>query len=150
MSKSKIKATSDNGQPWYQDGLRFKCTGCGNCCTGSEGFVWVNQAEINAMAAHLEISPAEFERRFVRNIGIRRSLKELPRSNYDCVFFDNEARTCRVYEHRPRQCRTWPFWDSNIRTPEAWEKTCQECPGSGKGKLYQLEAITEQVTVIRV
>ncbi|MCH7752933.1 MAG: YkgJ family cysteine cluster protein, partial [Planctomycetes bacterium] len=54
MAKSKNTATGDNGQPWYQDGLRFKCTGCGNCCTGSPGYVWVNQAEINALAAHLE------------------------------------------------------------------------------------------------
>ena len=61
--------------------------------------------------------------------------------NGDCVFFDNKTRKCRVYAARPRQCRTWPFWDSNIRTPEAWAETCQVCPGSGKGRLYQLEEI---------
>lgn len=141
---------SDNNQPWYKDGLRFKCTGCGDCCTGSAGYVWVNQAEINALAEHLEMTPAAFEIKYVRHVGVRRSLKELPKSNYDCVFFDNKTRQCQVYEHRPRQCRTWPFWNSNIRTPEAWEETCQVCPGSGKGKLYQLETITEQTEVINV
>ena len=37
---------------WYADGWRFSCTQCGDCCSGSEGYVWVNQAEIDAMAAN--------------------------------------------------------------------------------------------------
>ena len=37
-------------KPWYADGLRFACTQCGNCCTGEPGFVWVNDAEIAAIA----------------------------------------------------------------------------------------------------
>ena len=63
-----------------------------------------------------------FEELYVRKIGIRKSLKEFP--NGDCVFFDGEQRKCTVYEARPRQCRTWPFWDSNLRSVEAWEATC--------------------------
>jgi hypothetical protein len=47
-------------------------------------------------------------------------------------------------------CRTWPFWDSNIRTPQAWAVTCEACPGSGKGKLNQLERIREQAAMIRI
>jgi len=135
--------------PWYQDGLRFKCSGCGDCCTGSPGYVWVNQAEIDAMAALLGVSPEDFEAQYVRPIGIRRSLIE-DASNGDCVFFDNQTRKCQVYEHRPRQCRTWPFWKSNLRTPQSWDETCEICPGSGKGKLYQLEAIEKQAKVISV
>ena len=149
MAKSESPATNGE-QPWYQDGLRFKCTGCGDCCTGTPGYVWVNQAEIDALAERLGMSTAEFEKKYVRTIGVRRSLKELAKSNYDCVFLDSETRKCTVYEHRPRQCRTWPFWNSNMRTPEAWEQTCEVCPGSGHGKLYQLEAIQEQAAVINV
>ncbi len=146
-----VKNKSKEGDPpWYEDGLRFKCTGCGDCCTGSPGYVWVNQAEIDALAEHLGLLSAEFEKKYVRLVGVRRSLKELPRSNYDCVFLDSETRKCKVYEHRPRQCRTWPFWNSNVATPEAWEHTCEVCPGSGHGQLYQLEAIQEQVAVIKV
>ena len=69
---------------------------------------------------------------------MRKSLIEY--DNGDCVFFDGKTRKCTVYDARPRQCRTWPFWDSNVRTPEAWAETCEVCPGSGKGKLYQLRA----------
>jgi Fe-S-cluster containining protein len=134
---------------WYKDGLRFKCTQCGDCCTGAPGYVWVNQAEVDALAAEIgEEDVEKFEDTYVRKVGIRRSLREFP--NGDCVFFDTEARKCTVYGARPRQCRTWPFWDSNLKSPEAWAETCEVCPGSGKGKLYQIDKIEEQRQVIRV
>src|ERR1700679_3518547 len=96
-----------NDDSWFKDGLRFKCTQCGNCCTGAPGFVWVNQEEIQALAKRFSTSEEAFEKQFVRRVGSRMSLVEYP--NGDCVFFDNEARRCTVYEDRPRQCRTWPF-----------------------------------------
>ncbi|MCA9120916.1 MAG: YkgJ family cysteine cluster protein [Planctomycetaceae bacterium] len=136
-------------QLWYKDGLRFKCSQCGDCCTGAPGYVWVNQAEIEGIAAEIGESDVEaFEHEYVRKIGIRRSLREFP--NGDCVFFDAEKRKCTVYNARPRQCRTWPFWDSNLKSPEAWADTCEICPGSGKGKLYQLEEIELQRKVFHV
>lgn len=125
--------------PWYEGGLRFKCTGCGGCCTGGPGFVWVNKVEIENLAAALGMSVPEFEDQCVRPVGIRRSLKE--RANFDCVLFDARTRTCRVYAARPRQCRTWPFWNSNLGNPEAWEHTARSCPGIGTGKLYQFADI---------
>jgi uncharacterized protein len=136
------------GEPWYKDGLRFECTQCGDCCTGAPGFVWVNQEEIDALAAKIGITVDEFEKKYVRKIGIRRSLVEFP--NGDCVFFDTEKRNCSVYEARPRQCRTWPWWNSNLQSEKAWKETCEVCPGSGKGKLYSLEHIEEQRAIVRV
>lgn len=136
-------------KPWYHEGLRFKCTQCGDCCTGAPGFVWVNQEEIAGLAAAIGMEDVdEFERLYVKRVGIRKSLKEFP--NGDCVFFDGELRKCSLYDARPRQCRTWPFWDSNLKSPEAWEETCQVCPGSGKGKLYSLDVIEAQRKVMKV
>ncbi|HCK40847.1 MAG: hypothetical protein CMJ72_13900 [Planctomycetaceae bacterium] len=143
------KASSPQQQPWYHNGLRFKCTGCGDCCTGSPGYVWVNQAEIDALAKLLDMTPEACEKKYVRHIGIRRSLIELPVS-YDCVFLDSKTRKCTVYEARPRQCRTWPFWKSNVRNPENWADTCQACPGSGQGKLHQLEQIQQQLDLVTI
>jgi hypothetical protein len=100
------------------------------------------------LADLLEISWDEFERLYTRKIGIRYSLKEFP--NGSCVFFNEEKRNCNVYSARPRQCRTWPFWDSNLRTPEAWKRTCEVCPGSGTGQLYQLPEIEERRTTMRI
>ncbi|MHB8953690.1 MAG: YkgJ family cysteine cluster protein [Pirellulaceae bacterium] len=137
-------------RPWYREGLRFQCTGCGDCCTGAPGYVWVNKEEIEALASAMGYTDlGEFEQQYVRQIGIRRSLREHP-NNYDCVLLDPVTRKCRAYQARPRQCRTWPFWDSNVESAEAWDRTCQVCPGSGQGKLYQLADIETQRRVIHV
>ena len=133
---------------WYSGGLRFECTQCGDCCSGSEGYVWVNQEEIDAMASRVGLEPKVFEEKYVKRVGVRRSLKERPGG--DCVLLDEQTRKCTAYEERPRQCKTWPFWDSNIRTPEAWEETAQACPGCNKGNLVPLERIVEQASKIRI
>jgi len=133
---------------WYAGGLRFQCTQCGDCCSGAEGYVWVNQAEIDAMAARTGMTAAAFEKAYVKHVGIRRSLTE--RANGDCVLLDPKTRKCTAYEERPRQCRTWPFWDSNLASPEAWAEAAEACPGCNKGNLVPLETIVEQAAKIRV
>ena len=133
---------------WYAGGLRFQCTQCGDCCSGSEGYVWVNQQEIDGMAAKVGMEPAAFEATYVKRVGVRRSLKE--RANGDCVLLDEKTRKCTAYEERPRQCKTWPFWDSNIRSPEAWAEAAEACPGCNKGNLVPLDSIVEQASRIRI
>lgn len=142
------KQSDNQGKPWYHAGLRFTCTQCGDCCTGAPGFVWVNKQEIQNLADLLEMEVPDFEAKYVRTVGIRKSLVEFPSG--DCVFFDTKARNCGVYEARPRQCRTWPFWHSNLKSPETWEETCESCPGSGKGKLHSLSQIEERLVQIRL
>ncbi len=134
--------------PWYTDGLRFECSQCGDCCTGAPGFVWVSQAEIDAIAEEVGMASEQFEDTYVRKIGARRSLREFP--NGDCVFFDTENKGCQIYGARPIQCRTWPFWDSNLKSEKAWKETCEECPGSGNGKVYSLEEIESQRKQMRI
>ena len=135
-------------EPWYAEGLKFKCSQCGDCCTGAPGYVWVKKSEIEALAALREQDVEAFENDYVRNVGIRKSLREFP--NGDCVFFDSESRRCNVYDARPRQCRTWPFWESNLKSPEAWKATCEVCPGSGTGRVYSLEQIETRRKEFRV
>jgi Fe-S-cluster containining protein len=133
--------------PWYADGLPFSCTRCGNCCTGEPGFVWVNADEIAAIAQVRGVGDDEFTEMFTR-VGQRgRTLREKP--NGDCVFFERDVG-CTIYEARPRQCRTWPFWESNVKTPEAWERTKKVCPGSGQGELIPAEEITRRLKVIKL
>lgn len=135
-------------KPWYHAGLKFKCTQCGDCCSGAPGYVWLNNEELAALAKRMSMDEETFEANYVMQVGIRKSLKEF--ANGDCVLLDREKRVCTVYEDRPRQCRTWPFWDSNLRSPETWAETCEACPGSGKGKLYQLDQIEEQRKVMKI
>ena len=135
-------------KPWYHKGLMFQCAGCGNCCTGAPGFVWVNKAEIEAIAAAMGFDIEEFTRRHVRQVGIRKSLTEL--SNGDCVFFDDHNRRCRIYHVRPRQCRTWPFWASNLRTRQSWDTMCHDCPGGNHGPLVPVREIRAKLSELRV
>ncbi len=125
--------------PWYRDGLKFECTGCGDCCSGDPGFVWVNDDEIAALAAEMSLSVDAFEQRFIRQVGKDKSLIEYP--DGDCIFLEPESRKCLVYAARPVQCRTWPFWDSNLGRKKDWEAARRACPGCGTGQLYSFDEI---------
>jgi Fe-S-cluster containining protein len=48
-----------------------------------------------------------------------------------------------VYTDRPRQCRTWPFWRSNIDSPERWQRGAGRCPGMDKGMLHSADLVEE-------
>jgi Fe-S-cluster containining protein len=134
-------------KPWYDRGLQFECVGCGRCCTGDPGYVWVTGEEIAALAHALDMEPNELEKACVRCVGKRKSLVEMP--NGDCVFFDSATRRCRVYQSRPSQCRTWPFWQSNVDSPRAWAQARRICPGSGRGPVFAREAIDRLVAAVR-
>jgi uncharacterized protein len=112
--------------PWYRDGLRFKCTGCGECCTGSPGVVWISDVEIEALAQHLDLSKETFIQEYTHVLEGKRSLIEDPHT-YDCVFL--KERKCTVYQHRPKQCRTFPWWPENIKNRAAWNETGKRCEG---------------------
>ena len=131
-------------QAWYQDGLRFECTLCGNCCTGAPGVVWVDDNDIRRIAEYSGRGEGEIRVMHTRPYAGRTSLQEF--ANGDCTFFDPQARRCTVYPVRPQQCRNWPFWASNLESPEAWQDVQVECPGAGRGALVSLEAIQGMVS----
>ena len=134
-------------EPWYKDGLRFECTRCGKCCTGEPGYVWVNDAELRALADFRGETVEELTGLYTRLTTRGRTLRE--KANGDCVFWDKQAG-CTVYPVRPAQCRTWPFWESTTATPQAWDQTRQDCPGAGRGELIPAEEITRRVREVRV
>lgn len=133
---------------WYKEGLQFDCRQCGRCCGGAPGYVWVTDEEIAEIAKLLDFQRFQFEMKFVRTVGKRKSLHEL--SNFDCILFDPEKKGCRAYEARPAQCRTWPFWSRNIDRPNSWKKTAKFCPGCNKGPLHSLEEIEDRRKIIEI
>lgn len=132
-------------EPWYAQGLPFRCTRCGNCCTGTPGFVWVSDEELAALADFRGEALDEVRELYSRLAHRGRTLRE--KDNGDCVFYDREAG-CTVYPVRPRQCRTWPFWESNVADAEAWKRTCDVCPGAGTGDLIPADEILSRIKVI--
>jgi Fe-S-cluster containining protein len=138
---------ANQSEPWYRDGLRFRCTQCGDCCTGAPGYVWVSAEEVAELAAYRGERVEEAEAVYTRLVERGRTLRE--KANGDCIFYER-GKGCTVYPVRPRQCRTWPFWESNVRSPEAWRRTCASCPGSGQGELISAEEIARRLTIIRL
>ncbi|MCC5832026.1 MAG: YkgJ family cysteine cluster protein [Chlamydiales bacterium] len=127
---------------WYAKGLRFSCTECGKCCTGSPGYVWVNRSEMEEMARFLDIPLNTFKKLYTRRVGNRYSLLE-SKETYDCIFLKDKK--CRLYGARPTQCKTFPWWPQNLNSQEAWEATAQTCEGiDDKANLVDYETIEQQ------
>lgn len=110
---------------WYAEGLRFACTGCGRCCTGGDGYVWVSPDEIRALAVRFDLAADEFGRRYLRRFEGRYALLDGPGG--DCVFLS--GKSCTVYDDRPAQCRAFPWWPANLRSPRAWQRAATACEG---------------------
>ncbi len=125
---------------WFEEGLRFECRRCGDCCRGEPGYVWVTLEEAASMAALLQMSLADFQATALRRVGARMSLIEKP--NGDCIFWEDGAG-CTVYQARPIQCRTFPFWKDNVRSREAWRRLQKRCPGVSHGKKHSAQKIRE-------
>ena len=112
--------------PWYKEGLRFKCTGCGKCCTGP-GFVWLEEEDVENISKHLNLSKDEFFQKYTRQTGFDTSLIDDPKSE-NCIFLSDQ-NTCDIYQARPLQCRTFPWWKGNLESPKAWEEAKERCEG---------------------
>lgn len=131
---------------WYKKGLRFQCTGCGKCCTGPSGYVWISDEEILTLAKTLSLSPEEFTKNYVRQIGDRLALKEVKRGeDFDCIFLKDKR--CEVYQNRPVQCQKFPWWPQNLESQDSWDEAAKDCEGINleEAPLLTFEEIEKQL-----
>jgi len=131
-------------KPWYQKGLRFKCTGCGKCCTG-RGFVWLEEEDVKNLTKHLNLTEEEFYKKYTRQLGFDTSLIEDPVTT-DCVFL-RDKKFCDVYESRPKQCRNFPWWPDNLKSKSHWAEAAKRCEGIDheEAPLISLPEIEKQI-----
>lgn len=118
--------------------VRFACQGCGRCCTGEPGTVYVTPGEAADIAAYLDMALADLKRRHLYPFRDGYSIREDDQGN--CLFYSGG---CRIYPVRPAQCSTYPFWRKNLASPRAWMEVERECPGIGQGPLYSEETIRD-------
>ncbi len=147
--REKLNIIKDS-KPWYAEGLPFKCTECGQCCTGAPGYIWVNEKEIQDIADFLNLSIKEFSDKYLRLVNGRLSLKENLKTSsttsYDCVFLKNNK--CEIYSVRPTQCRTFPWWPQNLKTKKDWQEAAKYCEGINQNvPLTPLDVIEQQLTI---
>lgn len=119
--------------PWYANGLAFECQGCGDCCRGPGGYVWITLEEANRMAEELAMSFEDFSVKMLRSTLSGLALVDDARG--DCPLLGDDGH-CRVYNARPMQCRTWPWWDENLVSPARWDSAASRCPGMNRGKTH--------------
>lgn len=140
MSKAKF---------FYAAGIRFACQGCGACCIAREHhtYVYLSFGDRKRLAAHLDMTTAEFTRKHTEASDGFVHLKD---PDKDCPFLKDKR--CTAHDARPWQCRTWPFWPENLH-PKVWERDVATfCPGIGKGRLYtaaEIEEILERRMEVR-
>ncbi len=128
-------------------GVRFRCTGCGRCCEGPEGYVWLELSDIERLAGHLDMDRFAFTRTYVRRVHREFALIDQP--NGDCVFY-RRGEGCTVYAARPRQCRTFPFWPEIVRSERSWRAAARNCPGideEGEGSFVPAAEVLRQLRV---
>ncbi|HON44792.1 MAG TPA: YkgJ family cysteine cluster protein [Planctomycetota bacterium] len=100
---------------------KFQCLQCGRCCRG-EGYVWLDQKEIEDIAQYLSMPLTRFQEQYVKETADGPRLKD--NLEGDCIFYQNG---CRIYAVRPEQCRTFPYWDH--MSPEDMQYMLQNCAG---------------------
>lgn len=138
---------------WLQKGVKFACVECGKCCKGSRTNVYINAAEIGAMADHLGLDVANFvekyaEDRSIDGTGTTTSLKNV---GGGCALLSQEDRkTCLVHEVKPTQCRTYPFWASSLVSKAEFDAEAQRCPGIGEGESVDEHDILRQMVVNQI
>lgn len=112
--------------------FRFACSRCGHCCSGGEGYVWLDPDEIEPLARALEMHPESFLEHPERDAadprtGERRlALREL--ADGRCTPLEGR-NACRAYSARPAHCRTFPYWPSVLAGGAGFEAARATCPG---------------------
>lgn len=103
----------------------FNCQQCGDCCAGRGG-IHVRPHEVEAMAALLSISEADFRRHYLENsvTGLRLTVA----ANGFCVFL-MAGNLCRVHPVKPFICRQWPFLPALLINADELEHAKGACPG---------------------
>lgn len=127
-----------------EDGLRFECTMCGNCC----------RSKLDEPYRYVTITKPDVER--LRRFGFKLSAsitkKFRGRTVLKLVEQDGERRCpflaednkCSIHEMRPEQCRAFPWHGNVLESMESWEACGTRCEGIGRGELIPLAEIRKQ------
>ncbi|HBY64239.1 MAG TPA: zinc/iron-chelating domain-containing protein [Solibacterales bacterium] len=127
------------------DGLRFTCQpGCTKCCE-VKGFVYLTEADLARAAAHLGMTRAAFEERYVYRT--RHLLRLRKPRGAQCHFLKEGG--CQIHPNKPAQCRLFPFWPELVERRREWQRTGEWCPGIGQGPLIQIGTAVETASEMK-
>jgi hypothetical protein len=114
--------------------MRFQCQpGCIACCN-QKGFVYLTRDDIARLAEHLDITRAEFQRRYL--CGVAPLLRFRKQRHKQCPFL--LAGGCSVHAVKPLQCSSFPYWPELLASAAERREAATYCPGMNKGPLVNL------------
>ncbi len=125
--------------------MRFQCQpGCIACCN-QKGFVYLTPDDIARLAEHLDITHAEFRRRYLCGAATLPRFRK-PRHK-QCPFL--LADGCSVHEVKPLQCSSFPYWPELLSDPAERREAATYCPGMNKGPLVNLTVANEVASQVQ-
>ncbi len=112
--------------------FRFACSRCGHCCSGGDGYAWLDVDEVEPLARALDMTAASFvalhAREATHPVTGERRLALRERGDGRCTLLEGR-NTCRAYTARPRHCRDFPYWPSVMAGGAGFEAARATCPG---------------------
>ena len=127
------------------DGLRFACVpGCTNCCR-VQGWVYITEGDLQQAAAFLNLSPADFEARYV--VRTKRTMRLRKPKGAQCHFLQDGG--CQIHPAKPTQCRLFPFWPELVENRDQWNQAAENCPGINTGSLIRIGEAMEVAQEMR-
>jgi uncharacterized protein len=139
---SPSKEAESMNNPFYTDGLCFKCTGCSKCCRHEPGFVFLSSNDILRLMDATGLAFRDFLVKFTRTVdlGTGLAISLLETARFDCIFW---KEGCSVYPARPLQCATYPFWERIVESRKSWLAEAEDCPGMASGPVHTRENIDD-------
>jgi Fe-S-cluster containining protein len=139
--------------PDWRRYLKFRCTGCGNCCRNT--IVCLTDADVRRISEGTGKSPLAFVRFYTHDaiamsdndpswvkLGKQRRVMALKTIRDHCVFLEHTTNRCTIYEHRPVTCRDHPF-NATFSASGALEKISLsrivKCPHEWDGRIQPHE-----------
>ncbi len=128
---------------WEKEPVRFECQkGCIQCCS-KPGWVYFDREDLDQASVFLHMSSSDFRVQY----GLRPSRPghwEMEvRDNRPCPFLGLQG--CTIHAVKPKQCRAFPFWEENLASRKAWDRTGEQCPGIGEGPAWPPEVIRDKM-----
>ncbi len=103
------------------------CTRCGSCCKKSHP-IGLTDDDISSLAKGLYESEERIIRKYTRPFKGKKAKYRIKKDK-PCMFYDDGAKKCRVYHHRPEVCRIYPLTGIDEANKSAmWPKECDIVP----------------------
>lgn len=110
-----------NDQTVLEPDVHYVCQRCNACCKWP-GDVRIEDSDVVAISAFLEMEEAEFIAKYTRLRSDRQGLSIIEKPNHECSMLEEGG--CRIHAVKPAQCSGFP----NTWNFPGWHEVCEALP----------------------